>query len=87
MQELLSEFLIEDALIVVPVLLVLGAFIKGTPKIKDWLIPYILLGLGGSFTVALVGFDIHAIIQGVLVSGAAVFSHQLYKQTMNKNGR
>ena len=85
MQKIVSEFLIDEALIVIPVLLILGAFIKGTPKIKDWLIPYILLGLGVFWSVALIGFDIHAIIQGVLVSGAAVFGNQLYKQTMKKD--
>lgn len=84
MQELLNEFLIDEALIVIPVLLILGTFIKGTPKIKNWLIPYILLGLGVIFTVAIMGFGVDSIIQGVLVSGAAVFSNQLYKQVLDR---
>ncbi|MBU5594927.1 phage holin family protein [Amphibacillus sp. MSJ-3] len=85
MQEMLNEYIVEQALIVIPVLLVLGTFIKSTPKIKDWTIPYILLVLGVLFTVALMGFNVDAIIQGVLVSGAAVFSNQLYKQAKNKD--
>lgn len=85
MQELLNEYIVEQALIVIPVLLILGAIIKNTPNIKDWLIPYILLGLGVIFTVALTGFNIDSIIQGVLVSGAAVFGNQLYKQAKNKD--
>ena len=80
MIEILNEYIIEQALIVIPVLLILGKIIKDTPKIKDWTIPYILLVLGIAFTVALVGFDVDGIIQGVLVSGAAVFGNQLYKQ-------
>lgn len=85
MAELVNEYIVEQALIVIPVLLILGAFIKGTPNIKDWLIPYILLGLGVIFTVALTGFNVDSIIQGVLVSGAAVFGNQLYKQAKNKD--
>ena len=85
MAELLNEYIVEQALIVIPVLLILGTFIKGTPNIKDWLIPYILLALGVVFTVALTGFNVDSIIQGVLVSGAAVFGNQLYKQAKNKD--
>lgn len=85
MQEILKEFLVEEALIVIPALLILGAIIKATPKIEDWTIPYILLGLGVAFTVSLTGFNVDSIIQGVLVSGAAVFGNQLYKQAKDKN--
>ena len=85
MQEILNEYIVEQALIVIPVLLILGKIIKGTPNIKDWLIPYILLVLGVIFTVALTGFNVDSIIQGVLVSGAAVFGNQLYKQAKNKD--
>lgn len=85
MQELLNEYIVEQALIVIPALLVLGQMIKATPRVKDWTIPYILLLFGVSFTVALMGFSVDAIIQGVLVSGAAVFSNQLYKQAKNKD--
>ena len=85
MQELLNEFLIEEALIVIPVLLILGTIVKGTPRFKDWTIPYVLLLLGVSFTVALTGFNVDSIIQGILVSGAAVFGNQLYKQAKHKD--
>lgn len=78
--------IIEQALIVVPVLLVIGKILKHTPKLKDWLIPYILLVLGISFTIGIIGINIQAIAQGVLVSGAAVFTNQLYKQYLGKEG-
>jgi len=84
MQEILNEYIVEQALIVIPVLLILGAIIKGTPRFKDWTIPYVLLVFGIAFTVALLGFNVDGIIQGILVSGAAVFSNQLYKQAKNK---
>jgi len=85
MQELLNEYIVEQALIVIPALLILGAIIKSTPKVKDWTIPYVLLVLGVTLTVALLGFNVDSIIQGVLVSGAAVFGNQLYKQAKNKD--
>lgn len=85
MVELLNEFLIDEALIVIPALLILGKIFKETPNVKVWTIPYILLILGIVITVALLGFNIDAIIQGVLVAGAAVFGHQLYKQAKEKD--
>ncbi len=84
MLELLKEYLIEDALIVIPVLLILGTIIKGTPNVKDWLIPYVLLVLGIIFTIALIGFNPDAVLQGVLVTGASILIHQGYKQAKEK---
>ena len=82
--EFLQEYIIEQALIIIPVLLILGAIIKATPKVKDWIIPYVLLVLGVAFTIALLGINVDAVIQGVLVSGAAVFGHQLYAQAKHR---
>ncbi len=84
--EFLYDYIIEQALIVVPVLLVIGQILKSTPKMKDWLIPYILLVLGITFTIGIMGINMQAIVQGVLVSGAAVFANQLYKQYSFKEG-
>lgn len=81
---MLMEYVVDKALIVIPVLMVLGKVIKETPKVKRWLIPYILLVIGIAFTVSLIGFSADAVIQGVLVSGAAVFGHQLYRQVKNR---
>lgn len=78
--ELLNNYLIEEALIIIPVLLILGKTIKLIPKIKDWMIPFLLLILGIIFTIGLIGFSVDAFVQGVLVSGAAVYGNQLYKQ-------
>lgn len=83
--ELLNEYLFDDALVIIPALLILGKIFKETPKFKDWLIPHVLLVLGIVFAVALMGFNVDAVIQGVLVSGAAVFGHQLYKQVKERD--
>lgn len=85
MQELLYEYIVEQALIVIPVLLILGKIIKETPVFKDWLIPYVLLILGVVFSISLIGFNVEAVIQGILVSGAAVFGHELFKQAIERD--
>lgn len=82
--ELLRTFLIDEALIVVPALMILGIFLKNTPKIEDWTIPYVLLAIGLALTGAHLGFNIDGILQGILVTGAAVFGHQLIKQTKER---
>ncbi|RNA70309.1 phage holin family protein [Alteribacter keqinensis] len=81
------QFIVDEALILIPVLMIIGKIIKQTPRVPDWLIPYLLLGLGIVFTTYLIGFSMQAVIQGVLVTGAAVFGHQLIKQTRRAGGR
>jgi hypothetical protein len=45
MMEYLMEYLIEESLILIPALLVIGKVIKQSP-IANWLIPLVLLALG-----------------------------------------
>lgn len=78
------NYITGKALYLVPVLYVIGSFLKNTPKIPDWLIPWILTGLGvvgGLFTI---GLNFDGVIQGVLAAGATVLGNQLYKQASNK---
>jgi len=37
------EYVIEEALILIPVLYVIGMFIKITPNVPSWVIPWIML--------------------------------------------
>lgn len=85
MVDLLKEYLIEDALVIIPTLMILGKIIKDTPNIQDWLIPYILLVIGVVFAVGMIGFSFDSVIQGILVSGSAVLGNQLYKQVKCKS--
>ena len=84
-----SSYLIEKMLVLVPVLYIIGMFIKSTPKVMDWLIPWILLGLGLAGAVAIgltTGVPIvDAVIQGILVTGVTVLTNQLIIQTKAKN--
>jgi len=81
----LMDYIVSEAYILIPVLYVIGMFLKRTPKIPDWLIPWILLGLGmlGGFFLA--DMSVSGILQGVLVAGVTVFANQLYVQTMVKS--
>lgn len=74
------DYIVEEALLIIPALWIIGAILKKTPKVKNWMIAYILLGLGILSTCSLLGFTPKNVIQGVLVTGAAVLGHQLIKQ-------
>ena len=77
----IMNFITENSLILVPALYIIGIIIKSTDAIRDKYIPLILLVIGIIGTVMLQGFNVQALIQGVLVTGAAVYTNQLIKQT------
>ena len=78
------DYIISEALIIIPVLWILGSFLKRTPKVQDWIIPWVLLAVGILAALGIIGFTADAAIQGVLVAGAAVLGHQLVKQTTER---
>ena len=80
----LMNYIIEQALILIPALYVLGIMLKQTNKIKDWTIPWILLVVGIIGAISLIGLNPNAVIQGILATGAAVFTNQLIKQNTKK---
>lgn len=77
--EILS-YITENALVLIPVLLIIGKIIKNIQKIPDKWIPVILLPLGILGSMALGGWTVDGAIQGILVTGAAVYGNQIYKQ-------
>lgn len=74
------QYITEHALILIPVLNILGMIIKGFPKIPDKYIPLILLFFGITGAVAIMGFNVQGIIQGILITGTAVYGNQIVKQ-------
>lgn len=78
------EFITENALLLIPVLNIIGAVIKGTEKIPDKYIPLILLGFGIVGAVAILGFSPESDVQGILVTGTAVYGNQIVKQLKKK---
>jgi len=85
MIDVLQDFLIDEAFIVVAALWIIGMFIKESPLEKDWLIPFLLLPLGMLGTTSLMGVTPDAILQGVVVTGIAVYGYQLYKQAKERD--
>jgi hypothetical protein len=79
------SFIVEEALILMPFLYVLGMLLKNTPKVPDWSIPWVLVILGAvAAPFVIKGDPVSDVIQGVLVAGATVLANQLIKQTNQK---
>ena len=78
-----SQYITQNALILIPVLYIIGMIIKNTDKISDKYIPLILLVFGIAGSMGIIGVNANAVIQGVLVTGATVYTNQLIKQTAN----
>ena len=74
------EYIIDNCLILIPVLYVIGAILKGIDIIKDKYIPLIILPIGIVLAIAIQGSNVNAVIQGILVGGVTVYGNQLFKQ-------
>lgn len=79
------DYLNENYYILVPILWIIGYALKQTPKVPDWLIIWILLGLSILLGTIAYGFSFDAISNGILATGVSVLGHQLLKQTINKD--
>lgn len=73
-------YITENAIILIPVLIIIGLILKKLEFIPDKYIPLILLPLGVVGAMALGGWTFESAIQGVLVTGAAVYGNQVVKQ-------
>lgn len=73
-------YILEKGLILIPALNILGTLIKGMEKIPDKYIPLILLVFGVLGAFGLMGLSVDAAVQGVLITGAAVYGNQIVKQ-------
>ena len=87
-----NTFIFEQALILIPSLYIVGMILKGWDLISDKFIPTILLAVGIAGALAIMGVNgsstpeqiTQAVIQGILVTGAAVYTNQLVKQYKSK---
>lgn len=79
----LASFLNQNVYIVSIVLFIIGLFIKQTPAIPNWSIPYILSLLGIIACNIIMGFGLESSIQGIIATGVAVYVHQMGKQCIN----
>lgn len=74
------SYVTENALVLIPVLVIIGHIIKNIQFIPDKYIPLILLPFGIVGAMALGEWNVKSAIQGILVTGAAVYGNQIYKQ-------
>ena len=76
------SYIIEEGLIMIPVLYIIGEIIKFTGVLNNKWIPLTLLVFSILFTPLLLGgFTPDNIVQAVLVTGVTVFGDQLIKQS------
>ncbi|KEI15468.1 phage holin family protein [Clostridium haemolyticum] len=73
------KFIPEQLLILVVALYVLGVFLKAS-KIKNNIIPWILLIIGIAFSLIIDGLSATSILEGIICSFCAIGTNQLYKQ-------
>ncbi|WP_309479203.1 phage holin family protein [Brevibacillus agri] len=84
---LAQQYMADKALIVVVVLLVLGYFLKRTPRVQDWSIPWLLTLAGIVLACGILqAVTIESVVQGILAAGVASLTHQLWKQTTERKG-
>lgn len=76
-----TNFIMEKALVLIPVLYIIGFILKKTESVADKYIPVILLPIGVAGAVAVMGISAESVIQGVLVVGATVLTNQVIKQS------
>jgi len=74
------HYIKEEAIVLIPVLWVIGMILKRSRSIYDNAIPLVLLVCGIASSMLLLGLNIRAIIQGILCAGAAVGLHATKKQ-------
>lgn len=79
------SYIMENKLILIPVLYIMNYIIKKTGIISEKFLPLLLLGVGIIISV-LMGGDtiINNVVQGILVTGATVLTDQIIVQTKNK---
>lgn len=76
------NFIIEEGLIMIPVLYIIGEIIKFTGVLNNKWIPLTLLIFSLLFTPLLLGgFTPDNIVQSILVTGVTVLGDQLIKQS------
>ena len=76
------NFIIEEGLIMIPVLYIIGEIIKFTGVLNNKWIPLTLLVFSILFTPLLLGgFTPDNIVQSVLVTGVTVLGDQIIKQS------
>ena len=72
------EYVVQEGLVMIPVLFILGEIVKNTELLDNKWIPLTLLVISIAFTPFLLGtFNADNIVQAILVAGVTVFGNEL----------
>ena len=76
------NYIVQEGLVMIPVLYIIGEIVKGTELLSNKWIPLSLLIVSVGFTRLLLGaYTADNVVQAVLVAGVTVFGNELIKQT------
>lgn len=76
------NYVVQEGLVMIPVLFIIGEIIKGTELLVNKWIPLVILIVSVGFTPLLLGaYTADNIVQAVLVAGVTVFGNELIKQS------
>ena len=77
------DYVVQEGLVMIPVLFIIGEIIKGTELLANKWIPLVVLVVSISFTPLVLGaYTADNIVQAVLVAGVTVFGNELIKQSI-----
>lgn len=77
------SYIIDEALIMIPVLFIIGEIIKRTTPLFNKWIPLILLIFSVAYTPIVIGeYTADNIVQAILIAGATVLGNELIKQSV-----
>ena len=74
------NYIVDNCLILIPVLYIIGMILKNLEYIEDKYIPLILLPIGIALAIAIKGIDVNSLIQEALITGVTVYGNQIFKQ-------
>ncbi|MDR7075848.1 uncharacterized membrane protein (DUF2068 family) [Neobacillus niacini] len=78
-----DKYIRSDALILVPVLYIISLLLRQTPFIPEWTHAWIQLFFAVIACLLYYGLEIQSVVQGILVTGVAVVTSNLFYTTIN----
>lgn len=82
------NYVVQEGLVMIPVLFIIGEIVKGTGLLSNKWIPLAVLIISIGFTPLVLGtYTADNIVQAVLVAGVTVFGNELIKQSSREDGK
>ena len=78
-----EKYIRSDALILIPVLYIISLLLRQTPFIPVWTHAWIQLFFAVIACLLYYGLEIQSVVQGILVTGVAVITKNIFYTTIN----